>query len=98
MSWGPTKKRFPRDKESTQKRNFQTIRSPQKIPDALIDARAIPQLKDFHITKIHGTVSLVEVKGLSLQEQTVDERANLIDSDIEKAAASLDARYAGQRF
>jgi hypothetical protein len=63
------------------------------ITDALIDARAIPQPKDFHITKIHGKVSLVEVKGLSSQKQTVDERANLIDSDIEKAAASLEAKY-----
>jgi hypothetical protein len=27
--------------------------------------------------------------------KSVDERANLIDSDIEKAAASLDVRYVG---
>jgi hypothetical protein len=65
------------------------------IPDALIDARAIPQPKDFHFTKIHGKVSLVEVKETSSQKQTVEERANLIESDIEKAAASLDAKYAG---
>jgi hypothetical protein len=65
------------------------------IPDALIDTRAIPQPKDFHITKIHGKVSLIEVKGLSSQKQTVDERANLIYSDIEKAAASLDSKYVG---
>jgi hypothetical protein len=58
----------------------------------MIDAHAIPQPKDFHITKIHGAVSLVEVKRLSSQKQTVDERANLIDSVIEKVAASLDAR------
>jgi hypothetical protein len=38
------------------------------IPDALIDDRAIPQPKDFHITKIHGKVSLVEVKGLLSQK------------------------------
>jgi hypothetical protein len=65
------------------------------IPDALIDARAVPQPKYFHITKIHGKVTLVEVKGLSSQKQTVDQRASLIDSDIKKAAASLDARYVG---
>jgi hypothetical protein len=42
-------------------------------------------------------ISTVEVNGLSSQSQrpTVDKRANLIDSDIEKAAASLDARYVG---
>jgi hypothetical protein len=45
--------------------------------------------------KIHSKVSLVEVKGLSSQKQAVDERANLIDSDIEKAATSLDAKYVG---
>jgi hypothetical protein len=45
--------------------------------------------------KIHGTVYLIEVKGLSSQKPTVDERANLIDSDIDKATASLDARYVG---
>jgi hypothetical protein len=38
---------------------------------------------------------LVEVNGLLSQKQTVDERANLIDSDIEKAAALLDAKCAG---
>jgi hypothetical protein len=53
----------------------------------LIGARAIPQPKNFHITKIHGTVFLVEVKGLSSQRQTVDEREYLIDSDIEEAVA-----------
>jgi hypothetical protein len=45
--------------------------------------------------KNHGAVSLVEVKGLSSQRQMVDERANMIDSDIEKAAASLHARCVG---
>jgi hypothetical protein len=36
---------------------------------------------------------LIEVKGLSAQRPTVDERANLIDSDVEKAADSSDAKY-----
>jgi hypothetical protein len=65
------------------------------ILDALIDARAIPKPKDFHITKIHGKVSLVEVKGLSSQKQTVNQRADLINPDIEKAAASLVEKYIG---
>jgi hypothetical protein len=64
------------------------------IPDALIDARAIPQPKDYNITKIHGKVSLVEEKGFRHRGEQ-SERANLIVSDIEKAAASLDARYVG---
>jgi hypothetical protein len=63
------------------------------IPDASIDARAIPQPTYFHITKIHSAVSFVEATGLSSKKQTVDERANLIDSDIEKA--SSDAKYVG---
>jgi hypothetical protein len=45
------------------------------IPDALIDAHAIPQPKDFHITKIHGKDSLVEVKGLSSHPEINDRRA-----------------------
>jgi outer membrane murein-binding lipoprotein Lpp len=37
----------------------------------------------------------VEVTRLSSQKQTVDARVSKIDSDIEQAAASLNANYLG---
>ena len=52
-------------------------------------------LSNFKVTKIHGFVSLVEVKGLSAQSETVPARVSRIDPDIEKAASSLDAKYPG---
>jgi hypothetical protein len=42
-----------------------------------------------------GNESASARKGLSSQKQTVDQRANLIDPDIEKAAASLDEKSVG---
>jgi hypothetical protein len=65
------------------------------IPDALIDSRSIPQLTDFHFTKINGVFSLVEVKSSYRSCKTVDARATRINSDIKKAAIALDAKHAG---
>jgi hypothetical protein len=65
------------------------------IPDGKIDGRAAVLLADHIPTKLHGVVTLVEVKGLATVAETVGHRAGRIDSDIEKAAAALDTKYEG---
>jgi hypothetical protein len=64
------------------------------IPDLKIDGRTAVQLPD-RPTKIHGVVTLGEVKGLAKVSETVAHRAGRINSDIKKSAAALDAKYPG---
>jgi hypothetical protein len=64
------------------------------IPDFKIDGRGALQLPD-RPTKLHGVVTLGEVKGLAKVSETVAQRAGRINSDIKKSAAALDAKYPG---
>ena len=65
------------------------------IPNLKIDGRAAVQLPDRPTTKIHGVVTLGEVKGLAKVSETVAHRAGRINPDIKKSAAALDTKYPG---
>ena len=64
------------------------------IPDLKIDGRSALQLTD-RPTKLHGVVTLGEVKGLAKVSETVAHRAGRINPDIKRSAAALDATYQG---
>ena len=65
------------------------------IPDLLLDFRNVPALENFHVTKFSYLTTLGEFKGLSSQGESVIERADRIDTDIENAAKALDQKYPG---
>jgi hypothetical protein len=68
------------------------------IPDAMIDGRGAPLLDGHDPTKLHNTVTLVEVKGLgTINGETVQQRAERIERDIVRHAEALDAKYPGSK-
>ena len=64
------------------------------IPDGRSDGRGVQQLEK-HVTPLNNYVVLWEAKGLSTQSESVQARADRINTDINRAAANLDLKYPG---
>ena len=64
------------------------------IPDGSSDGRGVQQLEK-HVTPLNNYVVLWEAKGLSAQSESVQARADRINTDINRAAANLDLKYPG---
>ena len=68
------------------------------IPDALVDGRGAPVLDGRDPTKLHNTVTLVEIKGLgTVNGETVQQRADRINRDYVRHAEAIDAKLPGSK-
>ena len=68
------------------------------IPYALIDGCGAPVLDGHDPTKLHNTVTLVEIKDLgTINGETMQQCAERIENDIVRYAEALDAKYPGSK-